>query len=118
MNEFPGVQGDVQVPPVRPEIAVLWTIDEARRLAEGSVVIWGDAGPSSARRAAVIHNDDLGVSIEHTNSIIYYETDLELIEYPALALTWPALGDSAPASPHGLEPTEKALLSFKEDVDG
>lgn len=91
----------MQVPPVQPVITTVWTIEEVNQLPEGYVVIWSENdGHWQERRAAVIHDDNGRKSIEHTRSTIYYVSDRELIEYPALALKWPAGGSFA------LEPSE------------
>lgn len=90
---------DVQVPPTPPTMSTVWNIAEVRRLPMGSVVIWCDGEVFGGDRRAGVLNDWGGeVSIQHTDTNNYYIDDLEMIEFPALALTWP---DSVPSDSQG-----------------
>lgn len=85
----PEVQpGDVQMPPTQPTITVVWTVDEARALPKGTVITWMESCWDPDRHAAVVTESyDGEPRIAHTRQD-YWESSLELIDFPALAFTW------------------------------
>jgi hypothetical protein len=84
----------ILVPPDRPEISAVWTADEVRALPHGTVVTWQERW-TEERHAAVVTVYD-APAIRHTRDD-YWNDTIDLIEFPATALTWPA--DIADRSP-------------------
>lgn len=73
---------------MEPVITTVRTVDEAKQLPEDSLVIWRDS-VNDERQAAVVRVYDGQRSMEHTKSGSYWVDGIHMIEYPALALTWP-----------------------------
>lgn len=116
-----------------PAVAVVRRVEDVNELPEGSLVIWVDS-LNEERQAAVVREYDGQRSMEHTKSGSYWVDGIHMIEYPALALTWPTtdpVGDRAkhvhsqiPASPDalvvertGLNPEKPVLDEISQLVD-
>lgn len=82
-------EGEVELPPEQPDVIVVWTVDEAKALPEGTVLTWTESDPvEPERHAAVIAQWDGKLFIRHTRQN-YWQDDFDLIHFPALAFTWP-----------------------------
>lgn len=82
-------EGELELPPERPDVIVVWTVDDAKALPEGAVLTWTESDPvEPERHAAVIAQWDGKPFIRHTRDN-YWESAFDLIHFPALAFTWP-----------------------------
>ncbi|SKU94579.1 Uncharacterised protein [Mycobacteroides abscessus subsp. bolletii] len=84
---------DVQRSPAEPVVTTVHTPEEVKQLPEGSFVIW-NVSDCEERQAAVVRIYDDQKSMEHTKSDSYWVDGIHMIEYPALALTWPTTDDT------------------------
>lgn len=82
-------EGEVQVPPDQPDVIVVWSVDEAKALPEGTALTWMESDSLDPdRHAAVIAQWDGEPFIRHTRSD-YWASSFGLVHFPALAFTWP-----------------------------
>lgn len=89
-------EGEVQVPPVQPDVVIVWSVDEAKALPEGTVLTWMESDRIDPdRHAAVITHWDGEPYIRHTRSD-YWENTFDIVCFPALAFTWPSAGIADP----------------------